>query len=152
MTTTREQASIALFNKLSTITDFKFKQRRAITSAALASTLKPALILLEKPEKHERGKQQTDAVRYLNFDAWVLIDAGLDKSATPIIVLNNLMDKIDPQNGGVLKADQPQTNRCTLGNLVYDCYIAGEVVKVPGDLDGQGALFIPITVVFTQAG
>jgi hypothetical protein len=82
------------------------------------------------------------------YDAYVYINDGTNKAAsvTPITSLNNILDAIDPITGGVLKP-QVINGRQTLGNLVYDCYIEGEIVKVPGDLNGQGVMIIPIKVI-----
>lgn len=38
----------------------------------------------------------------------------------------------------------PETN--TLGNLCERCRIEGQIVKVPGDIDGEAMIVIPITV------
>lgn len=34
----------------------------------------------------------------------------------------------------------------TLGGLVHHCFADGEVFKEPGDLDGQGSIVLPITI------
>lgn len=37
-------------------------------------------------------------------------------------------------------------NKQTLGGLVHHCFIKGTIKKVPGDLDGQSLITIPITM------
>ena len=37
--------------------------------------------------------------------------------------------------------------RCTLGGTAYRCAIDGKPLKDPGDLDGDGLLLVPITIV-----
>lgn len=45
-----------------------------------------------------------------------------------------------------LAPDDPSRNNCTLGGLVYWCRIQGRVLKVPGDIDGQALMVVPILV------
>jgi hypothetical protein len=42
--------------------------------------------------------------------------------------------------------DDPTRNIFTLGRLVYRCWIEGDIIKVPGDLDGQGMAMVPIHI------
>lgn len=108
----------------------------------------PALFLTELKETHVRQELQTPTVRSIMYHAFIYINDGANKApiVTPITTLNNILDSIDPRYGGVLKPDVI-SNRQTLGNLVYDCYIEGEPEKMPGDLDGQGLMTIPIKVI-----
>lgn len=53
--------------------------------------------------------------------------------------------------GGIRKALRPlptdvgfHDERCTLGQLVYHCFIQGRIFKDPGDIDQQGMLVVPI--------
>lgn len=76
---------------------------------------------------------------------WVVYqDVAKDASMIPTAE-NNLII------GGIRKALEPLPTdvgfldeRCTLGNLVYHCYIQGRLFKDPGDIDNQGMLVIPI--------
>lgn len=147
MTVTREQVGIALFNKLLTSGTFPTNSRRFQTWTNIADVQKPALFLIEHEEEHAKNRNQTPAVRTTHFDCYLFIATGLDPNAVPITTLNNLIDAIDPVSGGVL-TPWPSGSRQTLGGLVTDCYIDGQIIKVPGDLDGQGVAIIPIKVVY----
>lgn len=151
---TREQVSIALFNLLKTSSTYPTSSRRIQLFDDIASVQKPALFLLEEPEVHFRNKMPTPAIRTLEYTVYIFVqtDASLGADATnvPITQLNNLLDLIDPVNGGVLKADDIYQNRQTLGGLVYDCYIEGVVKKIPGDFDNQGVMEIPIKVIYNR--
>lgn len=151
---TREAVSIALFNLLKTSYAYPESSRRIKTWDTVASIEKPALFLAEEPEVHYRNKMPTPAQRTLEYTAYIFVqtDQALADSASnvPITQLNNLLDLIDPIQGGVLKPDDILQNRLTLGGLVYDCYIEGTVKKVPGDLDNQGVMSIPIKVIYNR--
>lgn len=45
-----------------------------------------------------------------------------------------------------IQPDNFSTNSLTLGDLVYWCRIEGRVIKVPGDIDNQAMLVVPIVV------
>lgn len=148
MTVTREQVSEALFSLLQTSYVYPVASRRFLSWDNVGSSAKPALFMLEYEEIHSRNKQPTPASRILMIEVLIFISDGLDPNTVPITTLNDLIDAIDPVSGGVLKADDILQNRQTLGGLIYDCYIDGTILKVPGDVDGQGMATIPIKVVF----
>lgn len=148
MTVTREQVSEALFDLLKTSYVYPVASRRFLSWDNVGSSAKPALFMLEYEESHIRNRQPTPANRTLMVEVLIFISEGLDPNTIPIIKLNSLIDAIDPVSGGVLKPDDILQNRQTLGGLVYDCYIEGTILKVPGDVDGQGMATIPIKIVF----
>lgn len=156
---TREQIATALLNLLLTASfvtlgsqgqaiGFVTSGRRFRTWEDVNGSQQPAIFLTEPKEHHARQELITPAVRVITYDAFVYINDGANKAATVTAVtsLNNILDAIDPITGGVLKPS-PLSDRQTLGNIVYDCWIEGEVVKVPGDLNGQGVMVIPIKVI-----
>lgn len=151
---TREQVSIALFNLLKTAYAFPVSSRRMKIWDDVALINKPALFLDEEKEQHERSNHPTPAVRTLKYMVYIFtqVDPSIGSDATnvPVTQLNNLFDLIDPVQGGILKADDGLQNRQTLGGLVYDCYIEGQITKVPGDLDNQGVICFPIKVIFNR--
>jgi hypothetical protein len=146
-TATREQVAVALFTLLQTATQFNTASRRFQTWDTIAGVDKPALYMTIHKETHAKGKNITPAVRTLDVDVYIFINTGLDPNLIPETVLNNLIDKIDPETGGVL-APLSGSSQQTLGGLVTNVYIDGDVVRVSGDLDGQGVAIIPIKVVY----
>lgn len=150
MTTTRNQATTALFNLLVSSYAYVTYGRRFRFWDDVPSEGKPALFLQDYAEDHTRNKALVPAQRVIMCECTIYISKGLDTESVPIDLLNTLIDAIDPVSGGVLKPDNISAARQTLGNLVYDCYIEGKVVKVPGDLDGQGMAQIPIKIIFNQ--
>lgn len=146
-TSRREDIANALFNLLKGSAGYKSASRRLKMPEQLSGILKPALFQVEHKEIHTKGKLATPTYRTLMIDVWIYISLGQDPNEVPITILNNLIDAIDPNSGGVLKPDIH--GRQTLGGIVADCYIAGEVIKVPGDIgNGLGAAVIPIEVVY----
>lgn len=143
---TREQVMQALLDLFTPLTDFKIVSRRLQHWSDVNGADQPALYIYEKPETHKRADQVTPAIRMLTADIFIYINVGNDPSAVPATQLNNLIDLIDPNSGGVLFPDVQIQNRQTLGGLVYDCWIEGDILKVPGDLDGQGIAVIPVKI------
>lgn len=156
---TREDVATALLNLLLTASfitltsqgqaiNFVTSGRRFRMWDDVQGSQKPALFLTEGKEHHMRGDLRTPAIRTIMYDAYIFINDGMNKAAqlTPITTINNILDSIDPITDGVLVPDMVSQKQ-TLGNLVYDCYIEGEIVKVPGDINGQGVLIIPIKVI-----
>lgn len=142
---TREQVGAALFALLQTAHAFPTSSRKLQEFDKTSVGLKPALYVIEHREMHKKGDLMTPAVRTIMYDVYIFANTGVDPNVIPITELNGYLDSIDGNSGGVL-APNPLTNKQTLGGLVYDCYIEGDIVKVPGDLDGEGILLIPVKV------
>ena len=146
-TATREQVTVALFTLLQTAAAFNTASRRFQTFDEIATVDKPALYLVCHKETHVKGKNMTPAVRTLEYDVYIFIDKGLDPNVLPDTTLGNLIDAIDPETGGVLAPGGGSLQQ-TLGGLVTNVYVDGEVIRVPGDIDGQGVAIIPLKVVY----
>lgn len=150
MSTTRNLAATALFDLLVSSYAYPVYSRRFRTWDNIAATQKPALYLQDYSEDHVRNKALVPAQRTIMYECLIFISKGMDENTVPIDQLNELIDLIDPVSGGVLKPDNILAGRQTLGGLVYDCYIEGKILKVPGDLDGQGMATIPIKIIFNS--
>jgi hypothetical protein len=100
---------------------------------------------LFQTEHTEQSTQRTgmDAARrfhaswtvYLRSDDSDPLDLGTVK-------LNDCLDAIENAFAGATDLQGKQT----LGGLVYHAYIDGQIIKIPGDEDGQGMLVVPITL------
>ncbi len=146
---TREQVMTALFNLLSTSSSYQTASRRLQHwNSMIGSASLPAIFVTQKTENHRKTSDNiTPTLRTLQVDVWIYADTGLSQAVAPVTDLNNLIDAIDPRAGGVLKPDLPQQNRQTLGGLVYDCWIDGELMTWPGDIDGSVcAALIPVKI------
>lgn len=139
----RETIMSALFALVSSSAAFASSSRRIKLWGDTPSSDKPALFMYEREDMYTNGKNYLQIVE-MNVDLFIYIDAGKDLSATPISVLNNLIDAIE----AALKPN-PLTQRQTLGGLVSHCYIDGKIMKEPGDLDGDGIAVIPVKILAT---
>lgn len=78
---------------------------------------------------------------------WVVYHvAGKQPNSLPTIrnnlILDALQDALAPR---VIDPGYPD-QRNTLNGMVYHCFIDGEVFKDPGDIDNQGMLVVPISI------
>lgn len=100
---------------------------------------RPALFVAEHREQQSHQNEGLPAKTTLAVDLFIYIDSG-DKNTIPAIALNTILDALEaalrPANG----------SRQTLGGLVSHCRIDGAVLKDPGDLDGDGLLWVPLKI------
>jgi hypothetical protein len=125
--------------------------RRLTNPEGVASPGKPALFLIKATEDYRREDRGTPPTRELKFIAVIYTDVGNDVTAVPADVIDDLLDAIDtalaPSPVAMMTNDQ---GRQTLGGLVYDCRIEGELQLGPGDEQGKGTTEVPITVVLND--
>lgn len=154
MIATRESIMTALFDLLSDTTfaqpvqnqtQFKTKSRRLKVWDQVAKNLQPAMFLTEHAESTAYTSNALPEKLTMMAQIWVYIASGADPKAVPATDLNVVLDAIDKQ----LKPSPLVTFRQTLGGLVQHCRVDGQVLKVPGDEDGQGLILIPIKIFVT---
>jgi hypothetical protein len=148
MSPTRNQVFTALFALTASLeidaggTLFALRSRKFKAWSAVPADQQPALF---QTEHTEQSTQRTgmDAARrfhaswtvYLRSDDSDPLDLGTVK-------LNDCLDAIENAFAGATDLQGKQT----LGGLVYHAYIDGQIIKIPGDEDGQGMLVVPITL------
>jgi hypothetical protein len=159
---TREEVFQALFAKVSDVvwsnsdsgheiyTDRRFilKSRRVKLFHEVPATQQPSCMQTE----HDENITQVTNMPYKqiwNADWLIYQCTGNDPKATPTIENNLIIDAcfraLKPRIEAGVPWD-PQSPRQTLGGLVYHCFINGEIFKDPGDIDKQGMIIIPITI------
>lgn len=79
----------------------------------------------------------------LSYRLFVYTDSS-DKTLNGDVDLNTILEAV----GAVLHPG-PGEQRQTLGGVVFHCRVDGEILRDPGDLDGDGLLIIPISVTLT---
>lgn len=104
------------------------------------SAPKPCVYIGEHSDEYSRQSENLPKAS-MSILLFVYTQTG-DMAAIPSKQQNEILDAIDD----ALKPDNPSENKCTLGGLVSHCYIDGTVVKVPGDLDGEGIAVVPINI------
>ncbi len=108
---------------------------------------RPTLFQFEGDEESDEwtGAGDLQLVRTLTCKLFVYINAK-DPSVVGASQLNAISDALDaalaPTGADIM------TNRQTLGGLVSSCRIKGKRFKDPGDLDGDGLLIVPISIVW----
>ena len=108
----------------------------------------PAQPWLGQAEHRETFGQVTNRpYRNVYGASWIVYhSAGKNKKFEPTIVNNLILDALEkaiapkPVDPGFLD------RRNTLSGLVHHCYLDGEVLKDPGDIDDQAMLVIPIRI------
>ena len=148
MNVTREAIMSALLIKLAGVvfaapisgqTNFVTLSRRLKLWSDVPKSQRPALFIAEHREQPAYQNEALAAKTTLHVDLFVYIDSS-DRNTTPAIALNTILDAIET----ALKPGPLDNNRQTLGGLVSHCRIDGQVLKDPGDLDGDGLLWVPL--------
>ena len=145
----RKAIAAALLKQLTAGGQFTNSGRRDRKPEQAASPNKPGLYLVKPREeyKYEADQRGVPPVRDLYFVAIVYTDVSGDATAVPADIIDDLLDIIDAALAPSV-ADQLQNGaRQTLGGLVYDCRIDGEVEFAPGDSQGKGETAVPIRVI-----
>jgi hypothetical protein len=148
MAVTRKQIAAALLALLApTGGSFPTSGRRLVDPETLSGGQFPALFLIKGTEKyHYDGEGETlPPVRVMDFEAYILVDYSGNAAAVPADGIDDLLDAIDAALAPI-GVDALNGNRQTLGGLVYNCKISGDIKLAPGDSIGKGEVLIPIQV------
>lgn len=141
MITAREPIWTALFALLQTAPGFRTYSRRMKLWGDMSDAEKPSLILFTPTEQWVSTGLQNPQKTTLDATIFIYTIDGKDPTAVPIIAMNNLLDAVC----GVLQPSPLYQNQ-TLGGLVSNCWVEGEIYKEPGDLDGDGLAMIPLKI------
>jgi len=148
MNVARETVIAALLAKLQAVTfaapvngqtSFVSVSRRLKLWGEAPKSQRPALFVTEHREQPVYRSEALPNLTMLSVDLFIYIDAS-DANTIPAAALNVMLDAID----AALKPQPADNERQTLGGLVSHCRIEGQVLKDPGDLDGDGLLWIPL--------
>lgn len=144
--TIREQAVAALMQRIRGAYAWASPpSRRLKLWSDVPPAMRPACFVFEGgAETYADTAGAGTAKRSLGLRLFIYIDAH-DPGTVGAAALNAIMDALDdalaPAGADV------GLGRTTLGGLVYRCGIDGKPLKDPGDLDGDGLLIVPITIV-----
>ena len=147
--TTVEQAMCGLFTQLTAASQedgitpaFITTGRRLKLWNDVSAEHKPALFLIETHEQHTPQPPQGAPSKVLIKAAAIIYTATNNPEAVPATQLNNAIESIKAQ----LLPDDFGRNVYTIGGLAYRCWIEGQLVKVPGDMDGLGMAIVPVNI------
>ena len=141
---TREPAIAALIARVAAAYPWATPpSRRLKLWADVPPAMRPACFVFEGGAETYENAGGTPK-RSLAVRLFVYIDAH-DPAAVGAAKLNAIMDALDAALAP-LGADAA-LGRVTLGGAAYRASIDGKPLKDPGDLDGDGLLVVPITIV-----
>lgn len=149
----RKAIAAALLKQLTSGGQFTLSGRRDRAPEQAASPEKPGLFLIKPRESYKYASEEEHGVppvRDLQFLAAVYTDVGADPNAVPADLIDDLLDAIDTALAPPAMDQLQNGGRQTLGGLVYDCRIEGDVELAPGDEQGKGQVAIPIRVILGQ--
>lgn len=141
----REQAVEALLALLAAAYSWASPpSRRLKLWSDVASVDRPACFLFEGGFETYAAGAGPDPKRSLDVKLFVYVDAH-DPQCVGATQLNTIMDALD----AAFEPAGPDIalGRVTLGGAAYRCAIDGKPLKDPGDLDGDGLLVVPITII-----
>jgi len=127
----RENIYLALFTLVRNAALFKTASRRLKIWSDVNASDKPAVFLAQRGEIYGQGSEATPQKVILKADIYIYTNIGKDPNIIPATQLNGLVDAVDTALAG-----SPVTGQQTLGGLVSHCWIEGDIVLDPGDLDG----------------
>lgn len=147
---TREEVSLALFNLAGTATiasapAFKFKSRKLVLWADCPLERRPALYMAERIQSYMGAERPVPAKRTWNYSFFIYTNAKNATDTNPgSAILNPLLDALlaalAPTGADLMQQRQ------TLGGLVNNAYVDGDVFFDPGDIDGDGMAIVPVKV------
>src|ERR1700728_4961621 len=149
----RKSIAAALLTQLTEGGYFAKSGRRDRAPEQAATPNAPGLYLLKPRESYrysDDAERGLPPVRELLFFALVYTDVGSNAAAVPADIIDNLLDALDQALAPSPTDQITNGGRQTLGGLVYDCRIDGEVECAPGDLQGKGQTVVPIKVTLNQ--
>jgi hypothetical protein len=142
---TRNQIMDALKSQLSdnmtTVKNFVRKYQE-FSNTSLSAEMPLLMICKPKESYPQRAITGLPPKRTWTVEIIINISVGQDQSVIPDETVCDIMDDLD-------NALRPPTGQdvLTLGGLVDHCYIMGDVVLIPGDLDGIGMIHVPLEIV-----
>lgn len=144
MSASTESIMAALFALLQSAASFTTSARRLKTFAQVPTADRPALFQYEGDKvEYKTQSKNLPAIVTFSVKAIIYFDSSQDVAA-PATQMNALQDAIV----ATLKPPAGYGFQ-TLGGLVTDCRIEGEIIRDPGDLDFQGLLLFPIKILAT---
>jgi hypothetical protein len=117
--------------------------RRVRHWADVQKTDRPALFMTCHQEVPTYRNENKTAYQKLFVKLFVYIDSS-DKSSVPDTDLSVILDAIDS-----VISPPVYSPTLSLGGLVSHCRVDGQIMRDPGDLDGDGILIVPVAITLT---
>lgn len=141
MNVSRETIFQALFDLVSQAPGFVTRSRRWVPWSNCPASLQPALYQVQSNQRAD--EQAATGLTRWTLHAWLMIynRVSADPRAISSTPLNQLVDGIEE----ILQA--PRGEKQTLGGIVTQCSIMGDVLLDEGVLDQQGIAMLPIVII-----
>lgn len=143
--TTRKAVIAALLAQLNVNNTFATIGHRLTDPTTIGDGNYPALFLIKPNERTERASGSMPAKRIMECYACIYTNVGDDPNAIPADAIDDLLDAIDIALAPG-PADQGRGGRQTLGGLVENCIVDGNIDIGPNDVLAKGQAIVPITV------
>jgi hypothetical protein len=144
MQTPREQIYLALYTLLQGITDWNFVDRQFHVITEISEGQFPAMMMCQSKEKAEVTGRGIPIRWRLLVEVVIYVDTTNDLESIPASLINPLIDAVElaiqPDVGN--QSNLPQT----LGGLVSQCRINGEIETDEGKLGARGWVVIPVEI------
>lgn len=140
----REAIYSALFSRLQRIPSVQTCSRKLKHWADVEEF--PAIFQNQKGELAAKSGRGVPTVWTLSCDIYVYVKVSAEELTST--ALNDVLDHIQ----AALAAPEPISNKQSLGGLVEDCWINGQIVTDEGSLGEIGVAIIPVQIVVTQIG
>lgn len=138
--TSREQTFAALFARLASVTAFQTTSRKLLHWDNVSPEQQPAGFQMEGRQMAEGPSLRL--TKWTFHAEWYLYAHAQNTSGDVVALLNQLVDAcvaaLDPG---------PAWEKQTLGNLVTDCRISGEIETSEGRLGDQAVAIIPLLII-----
>lgn len=109
--------------------------------ADVAREERPALFIMSGRESRIQDAEGTPPRITLYVDVLIYVNSTMQDIPPSSDEIEDRLDDLDE----ALKPS-PLTGKQTLDGLVSHCWIEGETVIVPGDLDGDGIAIVPVRI------
>lgn len=141
----RKEIAKALYDFLRTVTWGEESRGFLYTSERLQApeqcAIQPAFFCTQGGERFHKANGAMLPIRDLEHAIYIYWNTGKDPAnPRPGDEGDMILDEIDARLSAFDHPDQRQT----LGGMVHNARIDGDIIKIPGDLDGQGMLIVPI--------
>jgi hypothetical protein len=141
----RESAMEALVSLLAGAYAWKTgPTRRLKLWSDVPAASRPACFLFEGGHETYTWTEGAVPKRVIDVKVFIYLNAK-DPSVSGASLVNGVMDALDV--GFALSGTDVPFGRKTFGGSVYNCRIDGEVLKDPGDLDGDALLIVPVKII-----